>query len=212
MAQFFSIHATHPQARLIAKAVAIVRAGGVIAYPTDSSYALGCHVGDIEAVRRLRRIRGVDEHHHLTLVCRDLTEIARYARVDDRQFRILKRGTPGSYTFLLPASREVPRRLQSPKRRSIGIRIPDHPVALALLRELNEPLLSSTLILPGATEPMQEPEEIRVALEHQLDLVIDGGICDGGASTIIDLEAEPPVIVRAGRGDAARLGIGGSDE
>ncbi|MEO8136180.1 MAG: L-threonylcarbamoyladenylate synthase [Betaproteobacteria bacterium] len=207
MAQFFSIHPTHPQARLIAKAVAIVRAGGVIAYPTDSSYALGCHVGDIEAVRRLRRIRGVDEHHHLTLVCRDLTEIARYARVDDRQFRLLKRGTPGSYTFLLPASREVPRRLQSPKRRSIGIRVPDHPVALALLAELNEPLLSSTLILPGATEPMQEPEGIRGALEHQLDLVIDGGICDGGASTVIDLEADPPVIVRAGRGDPARLGL-----
>lgn len=212
MAQFFSIHPTHPQARLIAKAVAIVRAGGVIAYPTDSSYALGCRVGDVEAVRRLRRIRDVDERHHLTLVCRDLSEIARYARVDDRQFRILKRGTPGGYTFLLPASREVPRRLQSPKRRTIGIRVPDHPVALALLAELDEPLLSSTLILPGEAEPMQEPEQIRATLEHHLDLVIDAGICDGGASTVIDLEAEPPLIVRAGRGDPSRLGIGESVE
>src|SRR5450756_2284083 len=147
MAQYFSIHPSNPQPRLIAKVAAIVRDGGVIAYPTDSSYAIGCHVGDLAEVQRIRRIRGIDDRHHLTLVCRDLSEISRYARVDDRQFRLLKRGTPGGYTFVLKATREVPRRLQHPKRSTIGIRVPNHPVALALLAELNEPLLSSTLIL-----------------------------------------------------------------
>lgn len=207
MAQFFSIHPTHPQARLIAKVATIVRGGGVIAYPTDSSYAIGCHVGDLAAVRRIRRIRGLDDHHYLTLVCRDLSEISKYARVDDRQFRLLKRGTPGGYTFILPATREVPRRLKHPKRSTIGIRVPHHPVALALLAELDEPLVSSTLILPGETEPMHEPEAIRAALEHQLDLVVDGGVCDGGATTVIDLAIDPPEIVRYGRGDLALLGL-----
>ena len=207
MAQYFSIHPTHPQPRLIAKVAAIVRDGGVIAYPTDSSYALGCHVGDHAAVTRIRRIRGLDEGHLLTLVCRDLSEIARYARIDDWQFRLLKRGTPGGYTFLLPATREVPRRLTHPRRRTVGIRVPDHPVALALLEELNEPLLSSTLISPGATEPMHEPETIRVQFEHQLDLIVDGGVCDGGATTVIDLAADPPHVVRRGRGDPVRLGL-----
>ena len=208
MAQYFSIHPTHPQTRLISEVAAIVRAGGVIAYPTDSSYAIGCRVGDLAAVQRIRRIRGVDGKHHMTLVCRDLSEIARYARVDDRQFRLLKRGTPGGYTFLLPATREVPRRLQHPKRSTIGIRVPDHPVALALLAQLNEPLLSSTLILPGESEPLHDPETIRTLLEHQLDLVVDGGVCDGGATTIIDLAVDPPEIVRNGRGDPALLGLG----
>ena len=207
MAQYFSIHPTHPQARLIAQVAAIVRDGGLIAYPTDSSYAIGCHLGDLKAVQRIRRIRGLDDKHLLTLVCRDLSEISRYARLDDRQFRLLKRGTPGGYTFLLPATREVPRRLQHPRRSTIGIRVPDHPVALALLAELNEPLLSSTLILPGESEPLHEPEAIRVALEHQLDLVVDSGVCDGGATTVIDLAIDPPAIVRLGRGDPVSLGL-----
>lgn len=207
MAQYFSIHPTHPQARLIGKVAAIVRDGGVIAYPTDSSYAIGCHLGDSAAVERIRRLRGVDDRHLLTLVCRDLSEIARFARVDDWQFRLLKRGTPGGYTFLLPATREVPRRLVHPKRRTIGIRVPDHPVALALLEELDEPLLSSTLIPAGMIEPMHEPEAIRAEYEHQLDLIVDGGVCGGGATTVIDLTSDPPQIVRAGRGDLARIGL-----
>jgi tRNA threonylcarbamoyl adenosine modification protein (Sua5/YciO/YrdC/YwlC family) len=207
MAQYFSIHPTHPQLRLVAKVAAIVRDGGLIAYPTDSSYAIGCHLGDLTAVQRIRRIRGVDDKHYLTLVCRDLSELARYARVDDRQFRLLKRGTPGGYTFILQATREVPRRLQHPKRSTIGIRVPDHPVALALLAELDEPLLSSTLILPGETVPMQEPLAIRAALERQLDVVVDGGVCGGGATTVIDLAVDPPEIVRHGRGDPALLGL-----
>ncbi|MEP6701722.1 MAG: L-threonylcarbamoyladenylate synthase [Betaproteobacteria bacterium] len=207
MAQYFSIHPTHPQARLIGKVAAIVREGGVIAYPTDSSYAIGCHLGDSAAVERIRRLRGVDDRHLLTLVCRDLSEIARFARVDDWQFRLLKRGTPGGYTFLLPATREVPRRLVHPKRRTIGIRVPDHPVALALLAELDEPLLSSTLIPAGMTEPMHEPEAIRAEYEHQLDLIVDGGVCGGGATTVIDLTSDPPQIVREGRGDLARIGL-----
>ena len=207
MAQYFSIHPTNPQPWLIAKVAAIIRDGGVIAYPTDSSYAIGCRVGDLAAVQRIRRIRGVGDKHYLTLVCRDLSEISKYARVNDRQFRLLKRGTPGGYTFLLQATREVPRRLQHPKRKVIGIRVPDHPVALALLAELDEPLLSSTLILAGETEPMQEPLSIREALDHQLDAVIDGGVCGGGATTVIDLAVDPPEIVRHGRGDLALLGL-----
>ena len=212
MAQFFSIHPTHPQPRLIGKAADIVRAGGVIAYPTDSSYALGCQVGNLEAVQRIRRIRAVDDKHYLTLVCRDLTEISRYARVDDKQFRLLKRGTPGGYTFLLRATREVPRRLQHPKRSVIGIRVPDHPVALALLGELDEPLLSSTLILPGETEPMHDAEAIREALEHVLDAIIDAGVCAGGASTVIDLASEPPLLIRQGRGNLAAIGLQGLEK
>jgi tRNA threonylcarbamoyl adenosine modification protein (Sua5/YciO/YrdC/YwlC family) len=207
MAQYFSIHPTHPQPRLVAKVAAIVRAGGVIAYPTDSSYALGCQVGDRAAVMRIRRLRGIDERHPLTLVCRDLSEIARYARIDDWQFRLLKRGTPGGYTFLLPATREVPRRLVDPRRRSIGLRVPDHPVALALLDALDEPLLSSSLIPAGETKPMHDPETIRAEYEHQLDLIVDGGVCGGGATTVIDLSVQPPNIVREGRGELAHLGL-----
>ena len=207
MAQYFSIHPTHPQPRLVAKVAEIVRGGGVIAYPTDSSYALGCRVGDRAAVTRIRRLREIDERHPLTLVCRDLSEIARYARVDDWQFRMLKRGTPGGYTFLLPATREVPRRLVDPRRRSIGIRVPEHPVALALLDELDEPLLSSSLIPAGDTEPMHDPEIIRAQYEHQLDLIVDSGVCGGGATTVIDLSIQPPLVVREGRGELAHLGL-----
>ena len=207
MAQYFSIHPTHPQPRLVAKVAEIVRAGGVIAYPTDSSYALGCHLGDRAAVTRIRRLRGIDERHPLTLVCRDLTEIGRYARIDDWQFRLLKRGTPGRYTFLLPATREVPRRLVDPRRRSIGIRVPDHRVTLALLDALDEPLLSSSLIPAGEAEPMHDPAIIRADFEYQLDLIVDGGICGGGPTTVIDLSVQPPNVVREGRGELARLGL-----
>ena len=212
MAQYFSIHPTHPQPRLVAKVAEIVRAGGVIAYPTDSSYALGCHVGDRDAVTRIRRLREIDERHPLTLVCRDLSEIARYARVDDWQFRMLKRGTPGGYTFLLRATREVPRRLVDPRRRAIGIRVPEHPVALALLDALDEPLLSSSLIPAGESEPMHDPEAIRAAYEHQLDLIVDGGVCGGGETTVIDLSVQPPHVVREGRGPLSRLGLSPRDE
>lgn len=207
MAQFFSIHPTHPQARLVGKVAAIIRDGGVVAYPTDSSYAVGCRLDDRDAVGRIRRIRGIDDRHPLTLVCRDLSEISRYARVDDRQFRLLKRGTPGAYTFLLSATREVPRRVVHPRRRTIGIRIPNHPVALAILAALDEPLLSSTLIPAGETGPMHDPDAIRARYEHALDLVVDAGICDGGATSVIDLSAEPPAIVRLGSGDPERLGL-----
>jgi tRNA threonylcarbamoyl adenosine modification protein (Sua5/YciO/YrdC/YwlC family) len=207
MAQYFSIHPTNPQSRLIAKVAAIVRDGGVIAYPTDSSYALGCHLGDRAAVGRIRKLRGIDERHPLTLVCRDLSEIARYARVDDWQFRLLKRGTPGGYTFLLPATREVPRRLVDPRRRAIGIRVPDHPVALALLEALDEPLLSSSLIPDGETEPMQEPDAIQGRYDDQLDAIVDGGSARGGATTVIDLATQPPTVIRDGRGDLAHLGL-----
>ena len=166
MAQYFSVHPTNPQTRLLRQAAAILRAGGVIAYPTDSSYALGCRVGDIAAAQRIRALRGIDDKHHLTLVCRDLAEIGRYAILDNWQFRIVKQGVPGSYTFLLPASREVPRRLKHPKRSTIGVRVPDHAVVQALLAELGEPLVSSTLIPAGAVEPLNDPETIRSRYEH----------------------------------------------
>lgn len=207
MAQFFQIHPQNPQSRLIRTAVEIVRKGGVIVYPTDSCYALGCHIGDKAAMERIRAIRQVNAQHHFTLVCRDLTEIAQYARVDNVQYRLLKANTPGSYTFLLQATREVPRRLQNPRRSSIGIRVPDHPVALALLAELNEPLLSSTLILPGDEAPLTDAEEIRERLEHQVDLVLDGGHCGAEPTSVIDLFEDKPVLVRAGKGDLAPFGL-----
>ena len=199
MAQFFSVHPTHPQPRLIRQAAEIVRRGGLIAYPTDSSYALGCHLGDAAAQQRLRRVRGVDEKHHLTLMCRDLSEIATYAIVDNVQFRLLKAATPGGYTFILRATREVPRRLQHPRRKTIGVRVPSHATALALLAELGEPMLSATLILPGAAQPLADAQEIRAALEHQLDLVVDAGHCGYEPTTVIDLTGEAPVVLRAGR-------------
>jgi tRNA threonylcarbamoyl adenosine modification protein (Sua5/YciO/YrdC/YwlC family) len=207
MAQYFVIHPTHPQQRLIERAADIVRHGGLIVYPTDSCYALGCHVGDKEAMERIRAIRQVAAGHHLTLVCRDLSEIARYARVDNRAYRLLKAATPGSFTFILPATREVPRRLRNPRRKTIGLRIPDHPVAQALLAELGEPLLSSTLILPGDALPMNEPEEIRARLEDQVDLVMDAGSCGIQATTVVDLTGEDPVLVRLGKGDARLFGV-----
>lgn len=207
MAQFFQVHPTHPQPRLIRQAAAILRDGGVIAYPTDSSYALGCHIGDSAAAKRIRQIRGVGDTHHLTLVLRDLSEIGHFARLDNWQFRIVRQGTPGSYTFLLPATREVPRRLQHPKRSTVGVRVPDHPVVQALLAELGEPILSSTLILPGASEPLNDADTIRTELERQVDLIIDAGACAAAPTTVVDLAVEPAVIVRRGAGDPARLGI-----
>jgi tRNA threonylcarbamoyl adenosine modification protein (Sua5/YciO/YrdC/YwlC family) len=207
MAQFFQVHPANPQPRLIRQAAAILRAGGVIAYPTDSSYALGCHVGDAAAARRIRQVRGVDEGHHLTLVLRDLSEIGHFARLDNRQFRIVRQGTPGTYTFLLPATREVPRRLQHPKRSTVGVRVPMHAVVQALLAELGEPILSSTLILPGAVEPLNDAGAIRDALGRVLDLIIDAGACAAAPTTVVDLAVDPAVIVRLGAGDPARLGL-----
>ncbi len=205
MSQYFEVHPVNPQLRLIRRAADIVRAGGVIAYPTDSCYALGCHIGDKDALERLRRIRQADRHHHFTLVCRDLRDIGRYAKVDTWQFRLLKVCTPGAYTFLLPATRETPRRLQHERRRTIGIRVPDHPVPLALLEELGEPLMSSTLMLPGDPAPLTDGPEIRARLEHQIDAVLDGGNCGVEPTTVVDLAVKPPLIVRQGKGDIARI-------
>ncbi len=207
MAQYFTIHPENPQPRLIRQAVEIVRAGGVIVYPTDSCYALGCHIGDKDAERVIREIRQVGSDHHFTLVCRDLSEIAHYARVGNPQFRLLKSATPGSYTFILPATREVPRRLQHPKRATIGLRVPQHPVAQALLQELREPLLSSTLIMPGDELPLNDPEQIRERLEHQVALVLDAGFCGLEPTTVIDLTGELPAVVRKGRGDLNLFGL-----
>lgn len=209
MAQYFSIHPLNPERRLIRAAAAIVRNGGVIAYPTDSSYALGCRIGDVAAVARIRALREVDDKHHLTLVCRDLAELGRYALMDNWQFRIVKQGVPGSFTFLLPATREVPRRLKHPRRSTIGVRVPEHAVVRALLAELGEPLLSSTFIPPQAKEPLNDPVEIRAQYEHALDLIIDGGACHLEPTTIVDLGVSPPVVTRMGRGDPARLGMVG---
>jgi tRNA threonylcarbamoyl adenosine modification protein (Sua5/YciO/YrdC/YwlC family) len=207
LAQYFSIHPVDPQPRLIRQAAEIVRSGGVIAYPTDSSYALGCRIADAPAAERIRALREVDDQHHLTLVCRDLAEVGRYAQLDNWQFRIVKEGVPGSFTFLLPASREVPRRLKHPRRRTIGIRVPDNAVVRALLSELGEPLLSSTLIPPGAADPLNDPAEIRAQYEHAVDLIIDSGACHLEPTTVVDLAVSPPVVVRLGRGDPARLGL-----
>jgi tRNA threonylcarbamoyl adenosine modification protein (Sua5/YciO/YrdC/YwlC family) len=203
MAQYFELHRQNPQLRLIRRAADIVREGGVIAYPTDSCYALGCHIGDAAALERVRRIRMADKNHHFTLVCRDLSEIARYARVDTWQFRMLKHATPGPFTFLLQATKETPRRLQHPRRRTIGIRVPDHIVPRMLLTELGEPLMSSTLLLPGDELPLTDGDQIRERLEHQLDAILDGGHCGIEPTTVVDLAVSPPVVVRAGRGKLA---------
>jgi tRNA threonylcarbamoyl adenosine modification protein (Sua5/YciO/YrdC/YwlC family) len=207
MAQFFVIHPENPQPRLIHQTVEIIRNGGVIAYPTDASYALGCGLGDREAQQRIRAIRGVDEDHPLTLICRDLAEISVYAKVDNRQFRLLKANTPGCYTFILEATREVPKRLQHPKRKTVGLRVPDHPILQALLAELGGPLLSSTLQLPGDDQPLNDPYDIRDLLERQVDLVVDGGYGDVDTTTVIDLSGETPVLVRAGKGDIQPFGL-----
>lgn len=203
MSQFFSLHPTHPQSRLINQAVEIIRRGGLIAYPTDSSYAIGCHIGDKAAMERIRTLRKVDDRHHFTLVCRDLSEIGQFAKVDNSQYRLLKAHTPGSYTFILRATRELPRRLAHPKRSTIGVRVPEHPVAHALLLALQEPLLSSTLIEPGETVPMNDPHLIRERFEHQLDLIIDAGPCGIEPTTVVDLSGEAPQVLRRGKGDTA---------
>lgn len=206
MAQYFSVHPDNPQPRLIRHAVDIIRDGGVIAYPTDSCYALGCHIGDKAAMERIRRIRNVDERHHFTLVCRSLSEIGQFAKVDNLQYRLMRANTPGSYTFILRATRDLPRRLLTP-RLTIGVRIPAHPVPLALLAELGEPLLSSTLILPAHGVALNDPQEIRRHLEHQLDLVIDSGPCDGEVTTVVDLSTDAPRLVREGKGDIRPFGF-----
>ena len=207
MAQFFSIHPDNPQPRLIQQAVQLIRAGAVIVYPTDSCYALGCHIGDKSAVERLRRIRGIDEQHHLTLVCRDLSDIAKFARVDNVQYRFLRAHTPGSYTFILRATRELPRRLAHPKRSTIGLRVPSHRVVQALLTQLEEPLLSTTLMLAGDEAPLSSASEIRERLEHQVDLVIDGGDLATQPTTVIDFSDEVPRLIRLGKGAVDGLGI-----
>lgn len=205
MSQFFQIHGQNPQPRLLSQAVAIVRAGGVIAYPTDSCYALGCHMGDKGAMDRIRRIRRVDDRHNFTLVCRDLSEIGVYAKVDNVAYRLLRSFTPGPYTFILKATKEVPRRLQNPRRKSIGVRIPDHAVARGLLETLGEPIISSTLILPDDEIPMTDPDEIFERLGRQLDLVIDGGNCGIEPTTVVDLTESVPQVLREGLGDASAL-------
>ena len=207
MSPFFTIHPDNPQQRLIRQAAEIVRDGGIIVYPTDSSYALGCHLGDKDAMQRIRAIREVDDKHHFTLVCRDLGEIAHYAKVDNSQYRLLKANTPGSYTFLLQATREVPKRLQHPKRNTIGLRVPDHAVVLALLSELNEPLLSSTLTLPGDEFPLTDAEEIRDRIGNRVDLILDAGSCGIEMTTVIDLTESAPVLVRAGKGSLEPFGL-----
>lgn len=207
MGQFFHIHPENPQPRLIKQAIDIVKAGGVLIYPTDSGYALGCHLGDKFALDRIKQIRQLDEKHHFTLVCRDLSEIATYAVVDNVNYRLLKAHTPGPYTFLLRATKEVPRRLQHSKRKTIGIRVPDCKIALTLLEELKEPLMSTTLIMPGENNPLFDPEEIYEILGEQVDLVIDGGYGDLEPTSIIDLYHDEPQVLRAGKGDVSRLFI-----
>jgi tRNA threonylcarbamoyl adenosine modification protein (Sua5/YciO/YrdC/YwlC family) len=207
MSQFFQIHPDNPQARLISQAAQIVRDGGIVALPTDSCYALVCHLDDKDAVARLRRIRNVDDKHHLTLLCRDLSEISLYAKVDNQQYRLLKAATPGAYTFILEATKEVPRRLSHPSRKTIGLRVPENRIVHALLEELAQPLLGTTLILPDEDEPLTDPEDVRDRLNKVVDLVIDGGACSFEPTTVIDLTSSEPVLQRQGRGDAALFGL-----
>ncbi|VXC23022.1 conserved hypothetical protein [Burkholderia sp. 8Y] len=207
MSQFFRIHPDNPQPRLINQAVQIIKDGGIVALPTDSSYALACHLDDKTAVERLRRIRGIDDKQLLSLLVRDLSELANFAMVDNRQYRLIKSVTPGPYVFVLQATKEVPRRLSHPSRKTIGLRVPDHEITLALLGALGEPLLASTLILPGEDEPINDAEEIRERLEKQIELVIDAGACPAEPSTVIDLTGGEPVLVRAGRGSLEPFGL-----
>ncbi len=207
MAQYIAVHPEDPQLRNIRRAVEIVRDGGLMVYPTDSCYALGCHLGDKGAMERIRRIRQVDERHHFTLVCRDLSELGQYAVVDNIQYRSLKKSTPGSYTFILKASREVPKRLLNPKRNTIGVRVPDHNVVRALLEEMGEPILSSTLILPGDERPLNDMDEIRDRLQNDVEVILDGGSCGVEMTTVVDLTGDMPVIVRQGKGSIAVFGV-----
>ncbi|QHE92013.1 threonylcarbamoyl-AMP synthase [Pandoraea fibrosis] len=207
MSQFFQIHPENPQTRLIKQAAQIIDKGGIVALPTDSSYAIACHIDDKLAVDRLRRIRGLDEKQLLSLLVRDLSELAEFAIVDNRQYRLIKATTPGPYVFILEATKEVPRRLSHPSRKTIGLRVPEHAITLALLEELGQPLLATTLILPDETEPLNDPEEIRERLEKQLDLVIDGGACPKEPSTVVDLTVTPPEVLRRGRGSLTPFGL-----
>ena len=207
MSQFFQIHPENPQARLIRQAATIVQEGGVIVYPTDSGYALGCHLGDKQALERIRKIRMLDEKHNFTLVCRDLSELAVYAKVDNIAYRALRSHTPGPYTFVLLATNEVPRRLKHPKRKTIGLRVPDNVIAQSLLEVLGEPMMSVTLILPEDDIPLLDPYDIRSVLQQQVDLVIDGGYCGMEATSVIDLSDETPVILRQGAGSTAEFEV-----
>lgn len=207
MAQFFDMHPDNPQPRLLRQAVAIITAGGVAAIPTDSSYALVCQLEDRAAADALRRIRGVDDKHHLTLMCRDLSELASYAKVDNRQYRLLKTATPGPYTFILEATKEVPRRLSHPSRRTVGLRVPDHRVTQELLELLGQPLLSTTLIPPGESAPLNDCDEIRERFERLVQVIVAAGPCPAEPTTVVDLTSGEPVLVRAGRGDLATVGL-----
>ena len=207
MSQFFQIHPENPQIRLIRQAATIVQEGGVIVYPTDSGYALGCHLGDKHALERIRKIRLLDDNHNFTLVCRDLSELAVYAKVDNIAYRALRSHTPGPYTFVLLATNEVPRRLKHPKRKTIGLRVPDNAIAQSLLDALGEPMMSVTLILPGDDLPLLDPYEIRSILQQQVDLVIDGGYCGMEATSVIDLSDETPVILRQGAGSTTEFEV-----
>ena len=206
MGRYLDIHPTHPQPRLVQQAVVALHAGGILAYPSDSGYALGCHIGDKIALERIRQFRQLDKRHYFTLMCRDLREIATYAKVSNSNYRLLKANTPGQYTFVLPATREVPRRLQHPKRKTIGLRIPDHPVAQALLAELEQPMMSCSLILPNAEQPLTELGDYYDLLIARLDLVLDAGVCDSQPTTVLNLVAEPPELIREGAGDITWLG------
>jgi tRNA threonylcarbamoyl adenosine modification protein (Sua5/YciO/YrdC/YwlC family) len=207
MSQYFEVHPENPQQRLLKQAVQILHGGGIAAIPTDSSYALVCHLDDKAAAQNLRRVRGVDDKHHLTLLCRDLSELASYARVDNKQYRLLKLGTPGPFTFILEATKEVPRRVSHPSRRTIGLRVPEHAVTQALLELLGQPLLATTLIAPGQTEPMNDPHQIRDHFQKLIQAVVDAGACAMQPTTVVDLSGGAPVLVRQGRGDAALLGL-----
>lgn len=207
MSQYFEVHPQNPQQRLLKQAAQILQGGGVVALPTDSSYALVCRLDDKAAAEQMRRIRQVDDKHHLTLLCRDLSELASYAKVDNRQFRLVKQGTPGPYTFILEATKEVPRRLSHPSRRTIGLRVPDHPVTQALLAQFGGPLLATTLIPPGESAALNDPHEIRDRFEKLLQAVVDAGACPAAPTTVIDLSGAEPALIRLGRGDPSRLGL-----
>ena len=207
MSQFFSIHAENPQARLIKQAAEIIRKGGLIVYPTDSCYAIGCALDNKDGIERMRKIRQLDDKHHFTLACRDLSQLGSYAKVDNRAFRLLKAATPGSYTFILLATKEVPRRVWHPKKQTIGLRVPDHAVALALLEELGEPMLSTSLLLPDEEFPLTDAWEIRDRLEHDVDLVIEGGYCGTDPTTVVDMSGDAPELIRAGKGALTLFGF-----